>query len=298
MKFFVLLFLLLVTAISITLACECGLEGSTSRIYRGSKVRPNKYPWLAYIRSYSDRKNGSYHRCGGSLIDERHIITAAHCVVNANGKVYSLSNLDVFLGLVKAFNVSSKPNSVSKVWIHDKYDTSDLSNDLAILTLSKPVKYTQTVAPVCLPNFENGLSTLMVAGWGRTAANAGFTNDLLEVEVDYLTKKECNDLKKDYEMKLDGISDSMKSQVEVESVAETHMCAINKKTKGDSCSGDSGGPLMYQGDNGRYYLMGIVSGSWADCGEVEEIAGLYTRTFIYKNFIKSIATNACWQTKH
>nr|ALE30154.1 cytochrome P450 [Tetranychus cinnabarinus] len=295
MRFFMLTALLLVAAINVTLACECGLEGSSGRIYKGSKVRANKYPWLAHIRSFSSRNSRSFGQCGGSLIDETHVATAAHCVVDENNQVFKPENIDVFLGRVKAFSDRSKPHSVSKVWVDSKYNRNNLANDFAILTLSSPVKYSQTVAPVCLPNVESGLSKLTVSGWGTTAADADSSDDLLEVEVDFLTKNECNEVKKDFLMKQNGIPSSMRNRVKIDGVVDTHMCAINKKTKGDACSGDSGGPLMHRGGNGRYYLMGVVSGSWTECGQDEDTAGLYTRTLYYKDVIKSIAPNACWQ---
>ncbi|XP_015787175.1 serine protease 48-like [Tetranychus urticae] len=295
MRFFMLTTLLLVAAINVTIACECGMEGSSGRIYKGTKVRANKYPWLAHIRSFADRDDNSFGQCGGSLIDETHVATAAHCVVTKDGQRYKPENIDVFLGRVKAFSDFSYPHKVSKVWFDPKYDSSNLSNDFAILTLSKPVKFTQTIAPVCLPNNESDLTKLTVSGWGLTSANAKSSDDLLEVEVDFMDKEECNDAKKTIIMKQNDIPIELAPLIRTEPVAESHMCAINKKTRGDACSGDSGGPLMHHGDNGRWYLMGVVSGSWTECGQDKDTSGLYTRTLYYQDVIKSIAPNACWQ---
>ncbi|XP_053201192.1 trypsin-1-like, partial [Panonychus citri] len=274
---------------------ECGMEGSAGRIYKGSKVRAHKYPWLAHIRSYVSRNAGSFAQCGGSLIDEQHIATAAHCVVDDDGSTFDVSNIDVFLGKVKAFSEYSQASSVSEIWVDPNYSRKDLSNDFAILTLSKPVKFTQQISPVCLPKSESGLSKLTVSGWGTTSANSDSSDTLLEVDVSFLTRDQCNDIKTNYLFKQNGLPLSMKGRVRIPEVVETHMCAINQQTMGDACSGDSGGPLMKKASNGLHYLMGVVSGSWTECGESTDTAGLYTRTLYYKDIIKSMAPNACWK---
>ncbi|XP_015794456.1 serine protease 48-like [Tetranychus urticae] len=295
MRFIVLLCLFTVTTVNFTFACECGREGSAGRIFRGQQVQAHKYPWLAHIRSFENRLLGAFAQCGGSLIDDQHILTAAHCVTDDSGSIIPAANIDVYLGRDKAFSDKTKPSRVSQVIIDSYYNRKNLSNDFAILRLSSPVKFTQTIAPICLPNSEDGLSKLKVAGWGIVGPKAKSSNNLLEVDVDYFTRNECNDVKADYILKSNGIPKSMKRYYRIPEVASTHLCAINKKTRGDACSGDSGGPLMHQGSNGRYYLMGIVSGSWTECGEDEDTVGLYTRTLVYRNSIKKIAPNSCWQ---
>ncbi|XP_053208920.1 proclotting enzyme-like [Panonychus citri] len=201
------------------------MEGSAGRIYKGSKVRAHKYPWLAHIRSYVSRNAGSFAQCGGSLIDEQHIATAAHCVVSDDGSPFDVSN--VFLGKVKAFSEYSQISSVSEIWVDPNYNRKDLSNDFAILTLSKPVKFTQQISPVCLPKSESGLSKLTVSGWGTTSANSESSDTLLEVDVSFLTRDQCNDIKTDYFFKQNGIPLSMKV---IPEVPETHICAINQKS--------------------------------------------------------------------
>ncbi|XP_053208912.1 trypsin-1-like [Panonychus citri] len=294
MRVFLLACVFLVAAVNFSLACECGMEGSAGRIYKGSKVRAHKYPWLAHIRSYPNRDSLGYAQCGGSLIDEQHIATAAHCVVDDDGSTSDPSNIDVFLGKVMAFSEENAAISVSEIWVDPEYNQKRFDNDFAILTLSKPVKFTQQISPVCLPKSEAGLSNLTVAGWGTTSANSDSSDDLLEVDVSYLTHDQCVDIKTDFFFKQYDIPLSMKGEVGLQTIPETHMCAINKQTKGDACSGDSGGPLMHK-SNGLYHLMGVVSGSWTECGESADTAGLYTRTLYYQDTIKSIAPNACWK---
>ncbi|XP_053201928.1 venom protease-like [Panonychus citri] len=271
------------------------MEGAASRIFRGKEVRAHKYPWLAYIRLYSKSSYRPFPQCSGSLIDERHVITAANCLVGKNGLVFEPSAIDVFLGRVKSVSEKTKATTVSEIWVDPDFNPQDLSNDFAILTLSEPVNFTQQIAPVCLPNSENELIKLTVAGWGATTYYSPSSDNLLEVDVDYLTPDQCNDIKTDYIMNQNGLPQSMKGRMRTPKVRDTLMCAINKQTKGDTCSGDSGGPLMFKNATGLNYLMGVVSGSWTECGTSDDTAGLYTRVLRYQDTIKSIAPNACWK---
>lgn len=138
---------------------------------------------------YSVRNYRAVPQCSGSLIDEQHVVTSANCVVGKDGLVFDPSNIDVFLGRVKAFSEQTRASSVSEVWVDPDYNLQDLSHDFAILTLSQPVNFTQQIAPVCLPNTENDLSKLTVAGWGANSAYSQTSDTLFDVEVDYLTRK-------------------------------------------------------------------------------------------------------------
>nr|AYV89177.1 serine protease 48-like isoform X1 [Tetranychus evansi] len=300
MKFFMLTVLLLVIAIDATLACECGREGSSSRIYKGKEVKSHKYPWMIYSISYDDRKNktSDYDECGGVLIDETHYITIATCLTNKEtAKTRKPEDTYIIIGRINAYKETTKPIAVSKIWIDPRYNTSDLTYDLAVVTLATPVKYSQIMGPICLPDFESGLSKLTVAGWGYNSSedNADRSENLFEVEVDYMNKEECNKAQTDYVMTELGIPESKRNRLRVTDVKEDVLCAINKKTRGTFCDGDNGGPLMHHGSDGRWYLMGIAQGAWASCGEANDRTSLYTRIFPNKDIIKSLAPNSCWR---
>ena len=105
-----------------------------------------------------------------------------------------------------------------------------------------------------------------------------------------MSDAECHAIKTNFYRQKSGSKD-----IKVTEIPDSHMCAINRRTLGDACSGDSGGPIMHMGSNHLYHLMGIVSGSWTECGETTETAGLYTRVLYYRDIIKSIAPKSCWK---
>ncbi|XP_053206058.1 chymotrypsinogen A-like [Panonychus citri] len=275
----------------IFLTTECGLEGSISRIYRGQKTRPHKYPWLTKIHLYSDISSDYNGFCGGSLIDDQHVITAAHCVtIHQKETLNNPNNIYVYLGLSKTDTFNSIPKLVSKIWVHPKYKQSSLLNDIAILTLSRPVKFTQQIFPICLPNCKIDLDHLVTSGWGLTSPNGTRSEFLQEVDVSYLNIEECQRRQSEF-FPNDSV---IRETTDYYEIWETHICAINLRTQGGACSGDSGGPLMHKA-KGLYYLVGLVSGSWEPCGPSVTSAGLYTRIDLYRDIIKSIAQNSCWK---
>ena len=162
---------------SLSKDCECGkINGgrrSNNRIVNGEEVNPpHKYPWMVSL------SNG----CGGSLISNRHVLTAAHCVRRP------VASLSVTLGL----HDKTKPNILSEtVKVLSKHIHRDWG-DIAILTLATPVKFNKIISPVCLP--AGGKTTYLgrkatVAGWGLMADPKIYPNKLQEVVLQ--TKKQC-----------------------------------------------------------------------------------------------------------
>merc|ERR1711931_200817 len=124
---------------SIDLQSECGIEGppSKDRIVGGFEAEPNQWPWQVAL--FVD--NAWF--CGGSLISENYVLTAAHCVDGA-------SYYDIMAG---AHNVreSSEPNRVEITsfngWYHPQWDPNTLSNDIALIEPHPPSPSTTTSSP-------------------------------------------------------------------------------------------------------------------------------------------------------
>merc|ERR1712112_506102 len=240
----------------------CGIEGppgkAEGRIVGGVEAEPNQWPWQVAL--FID--NAWF--CGGSIISENYVLTAAHC---ADGASY----FDVMAG---AHNVraSSEPHRVEITsyngWTHPGWNSNDLSNDLALIELPSALPMNDYISASCLPGSGEVPavgSLVTVTGWGKPSDNAGGISPVLrEVrDIPVISNKECND---------------------VYGIVGPGVVCIDTTGGRGSCNGDSGGPLVQKaggkaaGD--KWTQVGIVSfGASAGC-EVGMPAG-FTRTEYY-----------------
>uniref|UniRef100_A0A182QQA1 CLIP domain-containing serine protease n=1 Tax=Anopheles farauti TaxID=69004 RepID=A0A182QQA1_9DIPT len=254
---------------------ECGIQ-YTDRIIGGERARLDEYPWTVLIQHRRRTGELKFH-CGGAIITERYVLTAAHCIKNVPstwtltavrlGEWDTQSEQDCaqeYGETVCADPVQDIP--IEKILLHPNYhaERSGVKNDIAQLRLARPAQFNDFVQPICLPlePSERRASydgvRFVVAGWGQTeeAANSRYK---LFVGVSGVPEQTCRQAYP--QSNIDG----------------TQVCAGGTKDK-DSCRGDSGGPLMYIGQrNGEsvMYLGGVVSYG-RKCG-LEGVPGVYTR---------------------
>lgn len=260
---------------------ECGMSLG-ERIVGGKNAALGEYPWIARI---GYRRSGSgtlLYRCGGSLINNRYVITAAHCVVNLPGDLQLAS---VRLGDLDErtdpdCDRSECADAVQDfipvvIKVHKDYDKPKFRNDLALIRLDRTVDITAYVSPICLPfgNLRNktytGLKSL-VAGWGATDLGATSSNPVLQwVAVTIVPSVGCAKT----------FAERTGTQL-----GPGQICAGGQKGR-DSCEGDSGGPLMRGEDEfQRYFLLGVVSFGARRCGS-ENLPGVYTEIPAYLEWI-------------
>jgi len=235
---------------------QCGKQLYTplgQRIIGGSVVTPHSWPWQVVVGAPNSL-------CGGSLIDERHVLTAAHCIKPTEG--HTAHTVTIGLHDRNGVTFMEQVISAEKIYMHEQYDENTVANDIAVIYLSKPVQVTDKVNFICLPGAEATMGEkVYAAGWGRTAAN-GDTSPVLK-QTD-LTVTECG--------KFWGPSQyDTKKQI----------CAST--TGSVTCNGDSGGPLMYL-HNGQWYLNGVVSFGSA-CRT--DIGGVFARVSYYMPWIRA-----------
>ncbi|XP_073994864.1 trypsin-like isoform X2 [Rhodnius prolixus] len=243
---------------------SCGAKNGyqdQERIVGGQNADLGEWPWIAALF------NSGRQFCGGSLIDNNHILTAAHCV--AHMSAWDVARLTVRLG---DHNIKSNTETkhvekkVKRVVRHRGFDSRTLYNDIAILTLDTPISYTKNIRSICLPTSSQNYAglTATVIGWGSLRESGPQPSELQEVTIPIWTNREC---RAKYGPAAPG------------GIVEHFLCA--GEARRDSCSGDSGGPLMI--NEGRWTQVGIVS--WGiGCGK-GQYPGVYTRVTHFLSWI-------------
>ena len=206
-----------------------------------------KYDFMVSLQT-----NSGYHFCGGALVREDWVITAAHCVQGD-----SPSQVKVKIGL---HNVNGTQGSitrnVSQIIIHPSYSSWSLNNDYAILQLSQPVTNFEPIQLVTDTSHDEEPVMATTMGWGATSSGGSSSNILLEVDVP--------------------IDDSCGNYSNSD-ITNNMVCAGDFNGGEDSCQGDSGGPLIMTNSDGEYELIGIVSWGYG-CAEAG-YPGVYSRIY-------------------
>ncbi|XP_058817457.1 CLIP domain-containing serine protease B4-like [Topomyia yanbarensis] len=242
-----------------------------------------EFPWSALIQYRKLHGFIGFH-CGGTLIHERYVITAAHCIV-AIPPIWKVSRVrlgeyDTKNGDVDCVNglCADMPVDVDvdQVLVHQNYTPRQVSqyHDIALIQLAVSVRMTVFIQPIQLATGEmenmmmNGAPmAVMSAGWGRTKTGSA-SNVKLKVRLDINDFNACTEAYQHAGAQLQ----------------DTQMCASEWRGTG-ICSCDSGGPLMAQMSD-RYYLVGIVSFGPANCG-MKDVPGVYTNVMRYTDWIYS-----------
>ncbi|KAF5298247.1 hypothetical protein FQR65_LT09758 [Abscondita terminalis] len=269
---------------------ECGLQ-EVPRVFGGKQTQFEEFPWAAQLQYQSG--SDLTRNCGGTLISNKYVVTAAHCVdraaIRAVGKLvsvvfgeYDTRNESDCLNMLGIRSCADPPliAPVDSIIIHPNWNNkppATIDHDIALVRLNNVIKFTQYIRPICLPMASLLLKDgerLTVAGWGQTETEISSPVKLKAV-LPIVNKKECALTYK---------------RIKRLTVGEGEFC-VGGEAGIDSCTGDSGGPLMYSSQiNGEsvWYLAGVVSfGPNQPCGVIN-YPGLYTYVPKYIDWIHSV----------
>ncbi|CAH1247163.1 PRSS12 [Branchiostoma lanceolatum] len=265
-----------------------------ARIVGGVLAARGRWPWVAEVRL-----NGYGHWCGGALIRDCWVLSAAHCLYD-----YSKSSFTVRLGEYNLSSVESGEQvfSIERMFLHPDYHPLTNHNDIVLVrlrqhadgTCARTGPYVQPaclpapvlvrlrqhadgtcartgpyVQPACLPTPGDTLqpgSNCSIVGWGKAnASDTSFSDVLMEASVPFIPRQECRD------------------RAYGNMVTDRMSCAGFWEGGVDTCQGDSGGPLLCQQDD-RWTVWGVTS--WGDGCARPNWPGVYTAVEEFMSWIQ------------
>ncbi|XP_060030140.1 cathepsin G-like [Erinaceus europaeus] len=189
----------------------------TGQIIGGREARPHSHPYMAYLRIQAPVGTVS---CGGFLVREDFVLTAAHC--HGSSIVVTLGAHDI-----GAQERTQQRIPVSQAIRHPDYNQEEFQNDIMLLKLQRRARRNSAVRPVSLPTTRNTLrpgTRCSVAGWGLVGLNRR-TEKLHEVQLQIESNQECNQRFSFFNL-------------------QTQICVGDSRERKSAFRGDSGGPLV------------------------------------------------------
>ncbi len=253
----------------------------STRVVGGNEASIADWPYLVALQI---RTSEGTFVCSGNLIDDRRVLTAAHCVLEGLA-VVPATDLRVVVGRDDPFAADAVVSTVSRLAVHPDYERRPREQgeggpyDVALLELSEPVAQpsirlaTEADAASYAPGTVAG-----IAGWGATRSGGSAVDRLRSASVPILDDATC----------------ANQTRVSLREAGEM-LCAGYPEGGIDTCQGDSGGPLAVTGADGAPLLAGTVS--WGvDCAKPLS-PGVYVRVATIQPWVeRALADPALWES--
>ncbi|XP_076458361.1 serine protease hepsin-like [Babylonia areolata] len=252
-----------------SLVPDCGhpaVQPASSRVVGGHEALRGAWPWTVALTK------DDFATCGGAIITDRVIMTAAHCFEDPISQ--NASSWKALAGMhnLHRTDQGQMAFSVEKIIMHERYQHKTVENDIALLIVKDRIPFTTFIRPICMPHGAAVTSPVpvgtpcLLAGWGRTKGT-GPEGVLMEVTLPVISDQVCGQPGWYYH----------------HFIPQKTFCAGYEGGGKDACVGDSGSPLISKSDDGRWYVNGIASWGYG-CAE-PRWPGVYTNVTDYLPWI-------------
>ncbi|KAL4866240.1 hypothetical protein BDV12DRAFT_199305 [Aspergillus spectabilis] len=226
---------------------------AAEQIVGGQEGRIEDFPYQIALLS-----NGRLI-CGGSIISNQYVVTAAHCTDGA-----SASSLSIRAGSSSASSGGTVVQ-VSAIAQNPDYDAASTNNDISVLTLAEELTFGSGIAAVDLATADPSAGSIATtSGWGALSEGGSVSSTLQYVDIPIVSNSECSSAYSGF----NEITDAM-------------ICAGEEEGGEDACQGDSGGPLVADGT-----LVGVVS--WGNGCARPGYPGVYSSVAYLRDFVTSV----------
>ncbi|KAL1286749.1 KLK6 [Ovibos moschatus] len=221
-----------------------------NKVLHGGPCEQTSHPYQAALYT------SGHLLCGGVLIHPLWVLTAAHC---------KKPNLQVYLGKhnLQQREFFQEESSVIRTVVHPGYNAATHDQDIMLLRLSRPARFSEHIQPLALErDCSANHTSCHILGWGKMA-DGEYPNTIQCAYIHLVSREECD-------------------HAYPGQITQNMVCAGDEKHGKDSCQGDSGGPLVC-GDR----LRGLVSWGNVPCGSKEK-PGVYTDVCRYGHWIQRV----------
>ncbi|RWS26044.1 serine protease 27-like protein, partial [Leptotrombidium deliense] len=261
----------------------------TGAIVSGQIARFGDMPWIVSISTKAG--NSTTHFCGGSIINKRWILTAAHCFPTNNQKPVNVSQF-----IVKCATTTIGKNAggghmydIEKIITHSEWNTDFYRHDIAVVKVTRDFVFfegrkfgREALWPICMPSVHTRYEgSATVAGWGLN--NSDSQASMVRLQAVDIKLFNCEEEAEDR---------CLCRRAYPTFDTTVMICAGHESGKADACQGDSGGPLMayHAVANGKDYAVQLGVVSFGESCGVANQPGVYADLSPHLNWIEENIT--------